>query len=159
MSKTSKKVASTYHYDPLNRLSATDSIQRFYNRNRIDTEIEGERKNRFFEVNSQPLALQQSGHVTTLLVTDQQTSVVNGISPDGSSTPLAFTPFGHHPDHGMFGLWGFNGQRPEAVTGHYLLDVGFLMGFNRFIPFHRLLANLNQCPDGSCIMMGSGQYA
>lgn len=168
MSKTSKKVASTYHYDPLNRLSATDSIQRFYNRNRIDTEIEGERKNRFFEVNSQPLALQQSDHVTTLLVTDQQTSVVNGISPDGSSTPLAFTPFGHHPDHGMFGLWGFNGQRPEAVTGHYLLGQGYrafnpvLMRFNSpdsWSPFGRGGINAYAyCPDPIMMQDPSGHW-
>ena len=168
MSKTSKKVASTYHYDPLNRLSATDSIQRFYNRNRIDTEIEGERKNRFFEVNSQPLALQQSGHVTTLLVTDQQTSVVNGSSPDGSSTPLAFTPFGHHPAHGMFGLWGFNGQRPEAVTGHYLLGQGYrafnpvLMRFNSpdsWSPFGRGGINAYAyCPDPIMMQDPSGHW-
>jgi|GEM_PF-3231911 len=168
MSKTSKKVASTYHYDPLNRLSATDSIQRFYNRTRIATEIEGERKNRFFEVNSQPLALQQSGHVSTLLVTDQQTSVVSGISPDGSSTPQAFTPFGHHPDHGMFGLWGFNGQRPEALTGHYLLGQGYrafnpvLMRFNSpdsWSPFGRGGINAYAyCPDPIMMQDPSGHW-
>ena len=168
MSKTSKKVASTYHYDPLNRLSATDSIQRFYNRNRIDTEIEGERKNRFFEVNSQPLALQQSAHVTTLLATDLQTSVLNGINPDGSSTPQAFTPFGHHPDNGMFGLWGFNGQRPEAMTGHYLLGQGYrafnpvLMRFNSpdsWSPFGRGGINAYAyCPDPIMMQDPSGHW-
>ena len=168
MSKTSKKVASTYHYDPLNRLSATDSIQRFYNRTRIATEIEGERKSRFFEVNSQPLALQQSGHVTTLLATDQQTSVLNGINTDGSSTPQAFTPFGHRPDHGMLSLWGFNGQRPEAITGHYLLGQGYrafnpvLMRFNSpdsWSPFGRGGINAYAyCPDPIMMQDPSGHW-
>jgi len=52
MSKQRKTVASTYLYDPLDRLAASNSIQRFYNDTRIATEIEGERKSRFFETDS-----------------------------------------------------------------------------------------------------------
>ncbi|MFP3548036.1 hypothetical protein SB748_32150, partial [Rhizobium sp. SIMBA_035] len=82
----------------LNRLIAVNSVQRFYNNSRIATEIEGERKTRFFETDSQPLALQQhgSGAGTTLLATDQQTSVLSGISPDGTQYAQVYTPFGHH---------------------------------------------------------------
>ena len=44
----SKTFASTYQYDPLDRLSNANTVQRFYNTTRIATEIEGARKSRFF---------------------------------------------------------------------------------------------------------------
>ena len=138
MSKQRKTVASTYLYDPLDRLATSNSIQRFYNDTRIATEIEGERKSRFFETDSQPLALQQHGNLpgTTLLATDQQTSVLNGVSPEGALHAQAYTPFGHHPIGASLNGAGFNGERPEPVTGHYLLGQGYrafnpvLMRFN-----------------------------
>ena len=138
MSKQRKTVASTYLYDPLDRLAASNSIQRFYNDTRIATEIEGERKSRFFETDSQPLALQQHGSLpgTTLLATDQQTSVLNGVSPEGALHAQAYSPFGHHPIGTSLNGAGFNGERPEPVTGHYLLGQGYrafnpvLMRFN-----------------------------
>ena len=138
MSKQRKTVASTYLYDPLDRLAASNSIQRFYNDTRIATEIEGERKSRFFETDSQPLALQQHGSLpgTTLLATDQQTSVLNGVSPEGALHAQAYSPFGHHPIVASLKGAGFNGERPEPLTGHYLLGQGYrafnpvLMRFN-----------------------------
>ena len=138
MSKTRKVLASTYRYDPLNRLTATNSVQRFYNNTRIATEIEGERKTRFFETDSQPLALQQhgSGVGTTLLATDQQSSVLSGVSPDGTHHAQVFTPFGYHVNDALLSIMGFNGERPEPKTGHYLLGQGYrafnpvLMRFN-----------------------------
>ena len=138
MSKQRKTVASTYLYDPLDRLAASNSIQRFYNDTRITTEIEGERKSRFFETDSQPLALQQHGSLpgTTLLATDQQTSVLNGVSPEGALHAQAYSPFGHHPIGTSLNGAGFNGERPEPLTGHYLLGQGYrafnpvLMRFN-----------------------------
>ena len=138
MSKTRKVLASTYRYDPLNRLTATNSVQRFYNNTRIATEIEGERKTRFFETDSQPLALQQhgSGVGTTLLATDQQSSVLSGVSPDGTQHAQVYTPFGYHVNDALLSAMGFNGERPELETGHYLLGQGYrafnpvLMRFN-----------------------------
>ena len=138
MSKTRKVLASTYRYDPLNRLTATNSVQRFYNNTRIATEIEGERKTRFFETDSQPLALQQhgSGVGTTLLATDQQSSVLSGVSPDGTQHAQVYTPFGYHVHDALLSAIGFNGERPELETGHYLLGQGYrafnpvLMRFN-----------------------------
>lgn len=138
MSKQRKTVASTYLYDPLDRLAASNSIQRFYNDTRIATEIEGDRKSRFFETDSQPLALQQHGSLpgTTLLATDQQTSVLNGVSPEGALHAQAYSPFGHHPIGTSLNGAGFNGEQPEPLTGHYLLGQGYrafnpvLMRFN-----------------------------
>ena len=138
MSKQRKTVASTYLYDPLDRLATSNSIQRFYNDTRIATEVEGERKSRFFETDSQPLALQQHGSLpgTTLLATDQQTSVLNGVSPEGALHAQAYSPFGHHPIGTSLNGAGFNGERPEPLTGHYLLGQGYrafnpvLMRFN-----------------------------
>ena len=134
----SKTLASTYHYDPLDRLAASNSTQRFYNDTRINTEIEGERKSRFFEANSHPLALQQQGSRpgTTLLATDQHTSVLNGINPGGNEQAQAYSPFGYHPIDASLNAVGFNGERPEPITGHYLLGQGYrafnpvLMRFN-----------------------------
>ena len=127
MSKTRKVLASTYRYDPLNRLTTTNSVKRFYNNTRIATEIEGERKTRFFETDSQPLALQQhgSGVGTTLLATDQQSSVLSGVSPDGTQHAQVYTPFGYHVNDALLSVMGFNGERPEPVTGHYLLGQGY----------------------------------
>ncbi|MEB0208026.1 RHS repeat-associated core domain-containing protein [Pseudomonas sp. CCC3.1] len=138
MSKTGKLLASTYQYDPLDRLASANTTQRFYNQSRIATEIEGERKSRFFEFDSQPLAVQQHGTApgTTLLATDQQTSVLNGVSPDGRQQAQAYSAFGHHPADDAINGAGFNGERPEPVTGHYLLGQGYrafnpvLMRFN-----------------------------
>ena len=134
----SKKLASTYHYDPLDRLSNANTVQRFYNTTRIATEVEGDRKSRFFEADTQPLAVQQHGTEpgTALLATDQQTSVLNGISPLGDQHVQAYSPYGYHPFDASLNAAGFNGERPEPITGHYLLGQGYrafnpvLMRFN-----------------------------
>ena len=134
----SKTFASTYQYDPLDRLSNANTVQRFYNTTRIATEIEGARKSRFFEADSQPLAVQQHGTEpgTALFATDQQTSVLNGISPLGNQHAQAYSPFGYHPVDALLNAVGFNGERPEPITGHYLLGQGYrafnpvLMRFN-----------------------------
>jgi RHS repeat-associated protein len=51
--------------------------------------------------------------------------------------PLTYTPYGHRPaENGLLSLLGFNGERPDPVTGHYLLGNGYrafnpvLMRFN-----------------------------
>jgi RHS repeat-associated protein len=73
---------------------------------------------------------------TTLLTTDQQRSVLNVLDANRLH-PLAYTPYGHRPaESDSLSLLGFNGERPDPVTGHYLLGNGYrvfnpvLMRFN-----------------------------
>ena len=138
MSTSDKRIAAAYRYDPLDRLSTSNASQRFYQENRISAEIEGATTQRFFKHDAQPLAQQQHGATpgTTLLATDQQTSVLHSVSPTDNQ-PRAYTPYGHQAaGNGLLSLLGFNGERPEPVTGHYLLGQGYrafnplLMRFN-----------------------------
>ncbi|NNA04818.1 RHS repeat-associated core domain-containing protein [Pseudomonas lundensis] len=138
MKKSPPTLQGSYQYDALDRLTTRNTTRRFYQDERIATEIEGERKTRFFETDSQPLALQQhgSGVSTTLLATDQQSSVLSGVSPDGTQRAQVYTPFGYHVHDALLSAIGFNGERPELETGHYLLGQGYrafnpvLMRFN-----------------------------
>jgi RHS repeat-associated protein len=134
-----------YRYDPLDRQaactpSAQASTQRFYLKTRLATEIQGSVQRSIFQQDDQLLAQQQrrDGTVeTTLLATDQQRSVLNALDAT-QPHPLAYTPYGHRaPEGGLLSLLGFNGERPDPVTGHYLLGNGYrafnpvLMRFNR----------------------------
>ncbi|MGO2287924.1 RHS repeat-associated core domain-containing protein [Pseudomonas lundensis] len=125
----------TYQYDALDRLTTRNATRRFYQDERIATEVEGANTRRFMAFNAQPLAVQQ-GQTTTLLATDLQTSVLQHVSAAGTQA-YAYTPYGHHPaENGITRLLAFNGEHPEAVTGHYLLGQGYraynpvLMRFN-----------------------------
>jgi len=62
---------------------------------------------------------------TTLLVTDQQQSVLNTL--DGNEPrSIAYTPYGHRsPENGLLSLLGFNGEPPDALTEHYHLGNGY----------------------------------
>lgn len=73
---------------------------------------------------------------TRLLATDQQRSVLTVLTTAGPD-PLAYTAYGHRPpENGLLSLLGFNGERPDPVTGCYLLGNGYrafnpvLMRFN-----------------------------
>ncbi|HEF4760799.1 TPA: RHS repeat-associated core domain-containing protein [Pseudomonas putida] len=129
-----------YRYDPLDRvvdcsLPNQAIIQRFYFKERLATEVEGALTRSVFQQKDQLLAQQQhrSGAVdTALLVTDGQRSVLQGVS---SSVHLfTYTPYGHRSIKSD--LPGFNGERLESLTGHYLLGIGYrafnpvLMRFN-----------------------------
>ena len=133
-----------YHYDPLDRLAdctptAQASSQRFYLKDRLATEIQGARQRSILQHEDQLLAQQQrqSDTVETqLLATDQQRSVL-AILDATRPHHLAYTPYGHRiPENGLLSLLGFNGERPDPVTGHYLLGNGYrafnpvLMRFN-----------------------------
>ncbi|MGF6328323.1 RHS repeat-associated protein [Pseudomonas sp. BS3782 TE3695] len=133
-----------YHYDPLDRLvdctpSAQVSVQRFYLKDRLATEIQGVVQRSIMQHDDQLLAQQQrqSGAVETrLLATDQHRSVLNVLAAV-QRNPLAYTPYGHRPpESGLLSLLGFNGERPDPVTGCYLLGNGYrafnpvLMRFN-----------------------------
>ena len=131
-----KTTTNVYLYDPLDRLVNAHSSQRFYNGTRIATEIQGERKTCFFEHEAMPLAEIHPGNAVTLLATDQQKSVLHAVSPV-LSQPQSYGPYGHRSKtNGLLNALGFNGERPDVMTGHYLLGQGYrtfnpvLMRFN-----------------------------
>ncbi|MBV4494330.1 RHS repeat-associated core domain-containing protein [Pseudomonas sp. SWRI12] len=134
----------TYRYDPLDRLThhalATHApIQRFYCKSRLATEIEGVINRSIVQHGDQLLALTETqGNLrqATLLATDQQRSVLQAIACNESQSH-AYSPYGNRTiGNGLLSLLGFNGQRPDPVTGHYLLGNGYrafnpvLMRFN-----------------------------
>jgi RHS repeat-associated protein len=141
-----------YHYDPLDRVASCtpltqSSIQRFYRKDRLATEIQGQVQYSVFEHEAQLLAQQrhEAGRMATaLLVTDLQRSVLHSVAA-GQQQRLAYSPYGHRaPESGLISLLGFNGERRDSVTGHYLLGNGYrafnpvLMRFNspdRLSPF------------------------
>ncbi|VVO41789.1 RHS repeat-associated core domain-containing protein [Pseudomonas fluorescens] len=137
-------VLCRYRYDPLDRLASSTplsaaELQRFYCKSRLATEIQGQVNHSIFQHDDQLLAQQQSGGntaETTLLASDQQRSVLHTLSASPPQ-PIAYSPYGHHPaDSGLLSLLGFNGERRDPVTGHYLLGNGYrafnpvLMRFN-----------------------------
>ncbi|WP_243458903.1 RHS repeat-associated core domain-containing protein [Pseudomonas sp. OA65] len=137
-------VLCRYRYDPLDRLAdcapcAEIDIQRFYCKSRLATEIQGAVQRSVFQHDDQLLAQRRREDAkvdTALVATDQQRSVLNVLDATGPN-PLAYTPYGHRPaENGLLSLLGFNGERPDPVTGHYLLGNGYrafnpvLMRFN-----------------------------
>jgi RHS repeat-associated protein len=144
MSVSLLKILCRYEYDPLDRLTSVglvdhDSTQRFYQADHLTTELGQQTQRTIIRHESQPLAQQQSAAgVTeaTLLATDQAHSVLQTLAQTNPQQ-LAYTAYGHHPaDSGLSRLIGFNGECPEAITGHYLLGRGnrafnpVLMRFN-----------------------------
>lgn len=143
MQTHSKTLLCRYHYDPLNRLVCAPSTQamaqRFYRKDRLTTEIQGWAQCSIMQHEDQLLAQQQrqsDALKTSILATDQQRSVLTVLDKSGPQ-PIAHTPYGHRPlASGLFSLLGFNGERPDPVTGCYLLGNGYrafnpvLMRFN-----------------------------
>ena len=131
------QLQTRYQYDPLDRLSGLNSLRRFYCAKRIAMELEGDTPRRFFEHDSQPLAqLHDDSSHTVLLAADLQGSVLHALNPQAHQ-PQAYSPYGHAPvQTGLLSALGFNGERPDAMTGHYLLGQGYraynpvLMRFN-----------------------------
>lgn len=130
-------VLCRYRYDPLDRLVdcspfAETSIQWFYCKSRLVTEIQGAGQRSVFQHDDQLLAQLRREDVkanTALLATDQQRSVLNVLDANGLHS-LAYMPYGHRSaENGLLSLLGFNGERPDPVTGHYLLGNGY-RGFN-----------------------------
>lgn len=116
---------STYQYDPLDRLSSCTTqatpVQRFYHQDRLATEIEGGTGKSVFRVEAHVLAVKAGSGNAALLATDQPGSVLHAAAP-GQSTGMAYTPYGHRaPVNGLLSVLGFNGERPDPATGHYLL--------------------------------------
>ena len=133
-----------YHYDPLDRLVDStpfeqSAIRRYYCKTRLATETQGSVQRSIVQHDDQLLAQQQHENgkaFATLLATDQQRSVMNALDAT-QPHPLAYTSYGHRPaENGLLSLLGFNGERPDPVTGHYHLGNGYrqfnpvLMRFN-----------------------------
>lgn len=123
-----------YGYDPLDRLtshtqSTTPERHRFYCKNRLATEIQGAMHHSIVQHEDRLLAQQRSeGDAldTTLLATDQQRSVLNTLKVNHPRHPIAYSPYGHRPAaNWLLSLLGFNGERPDPVTGWYLLGNGY----------------------------------
>ncbi|MBZ9783505.1 RHS repeat-associated core domain-containing protein [Pseudomonas sp. REP124] len=149
-----EQLSCRYHYDALNRLTASapsvpTRSERFYLKERLVTVSQGVVHSSIMQHDDQLLAQQQrqSGAVETcLLVTDHQRSVLK-VFGASQSTPLGYTPYGHHSaQNGLLSLLGFNGERADSVTGWYLLGNGYrafdpvLMRFicpDSLSPFHR----------------------
>ena len=134
-----------YRYDPLDRLTShtqsnTPERHRFYCKSRLSAEIQGAIGYSIVQNDDLLLAQQQrQGETcdTTLLATDLQRSVLHTLTPDNQRHPIAYSPYGHrYAESGLTSLLGFNGERPDPVTGHYLLGNGYrafnpvLMRFN-----------------------------
>ncbi|WP_413792985.1 MULTISPECIES: RHS repeat-associated core domain-containing protein [unclassified Pseudomonas] len=138
-----KNLLCQYSYDPLDRLVGCKpgvqvSFLRFYREDRLVTEIQGSVKHSIFQQGDQLLARQQQGDTvkTTLIATDRQRSVLHELDTP-QPRALAYSPYGHRASESVLGgLLGFNGERPDPVTGHYLLGNGYrafntvLMRFN-----------------------------
>lgn len=122
----------TYAYDALDQLSTCafsrqESIQRFYCKTRLTTEVLGSVQRSIMLHEGQPLAQRQCEGAkvdTTLLATDQQRSVLHAVTA-ASHSFSAYTPHGHRPLNGLLSLLGFCGERPDPVTGHYHLGNGY----------------------------------
>ena len=75
MKKSPPTLQDNYQYDALDRLTTRNATHRFYQNDRIATEVEGANTRRFIAFDAQPLAVQE-GQATSLLATDRQTSVL-----------------------------------------------------------------------------------
>ncbi|NWL22878.1 RHS repeat-associated core domain-containing protein [Pseudomonas umsongensis] len=134
-----------YRYDPLDRLishtqSQASPLQRFYCKSRLASETQGALHHSIVQHDDLLLAQQQRQDDvldTTFLATDLQRSILQTLKANQPRHSIAYSPYGHrHPENGLLSLLGFNGERPDRVTGHYLLGNGYrafnpvLMRFN-----------------------------
>lgn len=126
-------LSCAYRYDALDRLISSDSgsiCQRFYLENRLVNEIDSEWFRTVFRYEDILLAEsvldQRSSQIAHLLkTTDGQSSVLHTQFALRSDV-FNYTPYGHHDSSiSQVGLLRFVGERPEGVTGHYLLGNGY----------------------------------
>lgn len=128
-----------YRYDPLDRWvgsqqTALSDCHLFYRKKHLTTCLQGYQSTRLFQHENLLLA-QQDDAQAQLYITDRQRTV-SGVPSTGRSHQR-FTPYGYCSAlHGFSSLLKFNGERPDPVTGHYLLGNGYraynpvLMRFN-----------------------------
>jgi RHS repeat-associated protein len=151
MSSPEQVLVCRYRYDPLDRLTSHNlpekpELQRFYCKSRLATEVEGTIGYSIVQHDGLLLAQQRRSEQveTALSATDLQRSVLQTVKT-GQRHPFAYSPYGHRAgENGLSSLLGFNGERPDQMTGHYLLGNGYrafnpsLMRFNSpdsFSPF------------------------
>lgn len=123
-----------YRYDALDILTSSSHPsqppeQRFYQAGQLTTEVQGPLQRSVLQQGQQLLGVQQRsalGQETALLGTDQQRSILYD-----DSGSRAYSSYGHASlSAGIASLLGFNGERPDPLTGHYLL--GSYRAFNPF---------------------------
>ncbi|GAB7531543.1 RHS repeat-associated core domain-containing protein [Pseudomonas sp. 3A(2025)] len=133
-----------YRYDPLDRLASCLPLGQadtrcFYRPNRLTTEIQGQIGTTRLQIESLLLAQwrQEAKRIESLLIaTDKPGSVLHALDTYRQPS-FVYTPYGvRQPAQAPLHLPGFNGERPDPVTGHYLLGNGVrafnpvLMRFN-----------------------------
>ncbi|WP_335944598.1 RHS repeat-associated core domain-containing protein [Pseudomonas sp. G166] len=142
MSTAERQLLCRYHHDPLDKLVVQQlpgypDLQHFYCRHRLATEIQGALRYSLVQHADLLLAQQRQPGETRLLATDQQRSVLHSLGSTGQRPSIAYSAYGHRPaENSLLSLLGFNGERPDGITGHYLLGNGYrafnpvLMRFN-----------------------------
>ncbi len=147
MSNPRETLLCGYRYTPLDQLAACmpaaqPSSHRFYLKERLHTEIQGTRQQSIMQHEDQLLAQLQHQAGTSyrqLLATDQQRSVL-GLRNAAHLNHFTYSPYGHRAaENGVLSLLGFNGERPDPVTGCYLLGNGYRAFNPVLMRFH--------CPD------------
>ncbi|WP_122581164.1 MULTISPECIES: RHS repeat-associated core domain-containing protein [Pseudomonas syringae group] len=130
-----------YRHDAQDRLAivdpgAQDSVLRFYQKSRLTVEIQGAVRRRIFQSGDHLLAehsMEGSAARVDMLGTDVQRSVLHAVTAQERQS-LVYSPYGHRLQGTQ--VPGFNGERADPVTGHYLLGNGYrafnpvLMRFN-----------------------------
>jgi len=144
MSHQHQSLLICYRYDALDRLSSHRQLdnahcQRFYCASHLVTKVQGDEHISIVQHGDQLLSQRHrrdSEVASTLVATDRQRSVLNTLHANLPRT-IGYSPYGHRVfESNLSSLLGFNGQRPEPVTGHYLLGNGYrafnpvLMRFN-----------------------------
>ena len=134
-------VLCRYRHDALDRLAivdlgAQDLVLRFYQKSRLTVEIQGEVRRRIFQSGDHLLAehsTEGSAARVDMLGTDAQHSVLHAVTAQERQS-LVYSPYGHRLQGTQ--VPGFNGERADSVSGHYLLGNGYrafnpiLMRFN-----------------------------
>ena len=132
-----------YRYDALDRMTIQASTNkadshRFYCQGRLSTEVSGAQRCSIVQYGDHLLVQQnqESGvSESMLMATQNDRSVLAGVEAS-NCIAFAYSPFGHRVNNPLNSLLGFNGERPDPVTGHYLLGNGYrafnpiLMRFN-----------------------------
>jgi RHS repeat-associated protein len=142
VSSSSGGASGSYSYDPLDTLAGLNDgsgqEQRFYQRDKLASQIKGNDSSTFMRGNEEVLAELQAGAgpKVLMLACDHKSSVMSEVSKTGRKD-VVYTAYGHRAqDAAVSGSLGYNGQRREEVTGGYLLGNGYrafspvLMRFN-----------------------------
>ncbi|AVD88913.1 MULTISPECIES: RHS repeat-associated core domain-containing protein [unclassified Pseudomonas] len=102
--------------------------KRFYCKGLLSTEINGQGHWRVLQAAGHLLAQKNEnapGLPSALMACDQKRSVLSMLE-GGRSVPQVYSPYGQLTrGGGVPSLLAFNGERPDAITGNYLLGNGY----------------------------------